>query len=111
MTERNLKAIEVHTPVFFLEMEGGNLRVVSNKVATFGPEEHQKVASCGMQQLRIEEQAVKPGSHISIIGRVFDDEEGLSIRTKEIRLIEAPSKRTFKRAKPTRKQKTRRRAH
>jgi hypothetical protein len=69
--ERSLKSLELHTPLYFLELEGGPVKVVAKPREPFSNLDHRELASRGFQNFRAEEQLVKVGARVRLKGRVW----------------------------------------
>jgi hypothetical protein len=111
LAERSLKSLEVHAPAYFLELEGGSVKVAGKKSEPFSNIDHREIAGHGFQNFRAEEQVVRSGARVRIKGRVWRDGDSWVIEPRQVALLGEPEspaealraarRRTAKRGRPT----------
>ena len=101
-SERLLKSCELYSPVFFLEMNGGFVRVLSKKKGEpFDNAGHRALKAGAPPRAEFLEQLVRNGTQLSIKGKVSKDDEGWFISPKVVTLLEEPPKKKPQVRRPT----------
>ena len=91
--ERILKTCQLYSPLFFLEMKGGSVRVLSKRQGeVFDNAEHRALKAGAPPRAEFLEQLVRDGTRLLIKGKVKKDDEGWFIRPKVVALLEDPAK-------------------
>ena len=94
LAERVLKTCEFYSPQFFLEINGGSVRVLSkSKGEPFDNQGHRALKAGAPPRTEFLEQLVRNGTQLSIKGKVGQDDEGWYIRPKVVTLLEDPPKK------------------
>jgi hypothetical protein len=84
--DRVVKEAEVYAPAFSLAMEGGELRVLPPKSASFDAAEHRQLMGGRFPGFQATEQLIRPGSRVKLHGTVVKDGDGFFLRLKQIDL-------------------------
>ena len=99
--ERLLKSCELYSPMFFLEMKGGSVRVLSKKKGEpFDNARHRALKAGAPPRAEFLEQLVRDGTQLSIKGKVSKDDEGWFISPKVVTLLEDQPKKKAQVRKP-----------
>lgn len=92
--ERILKTCEFYSHLFFLEMKGGSVRVLSKtKGEPFDNAAHRALKAGAPPRAEFLEQLVRNGTELTIKGKVGKDDEGWYIRPKLVTLHDEPPKK------------------